>query len=181
MARARRAVAVITEAEKQARAEDVALIRSQPGSVIIGRDHKTPHRRLDVFGLMFERKALTERQVDAVRRLQRDLELADGVSDHERPMQRLDGLGGGPNWDRMIDASKRSAAALKACGLRDGRMLAELCNPTTRGGVLTRWRDIVQRLTRETNAHAQSAAVRSAVVRLEEHYIGADNAPRRVA
>lgn len=64
----------------------------------------------------------------------------------------------------MIDADLHLVAATEAMAPNHARMLFDLLKPDE--ALLTRWRDVVERCTGETNPHAQGAAVRAACAQL---------------
>lgn len=64
----------------------------------------------------------------------------------------------------MIDADLHLIAATEAMAPNHARMLFELLKPDE--ALLTRWREVVERCTGETNPHAQGAAVRAACAQL---------------
>lgn len=121
-------------------------------------------RRIDVFALLHERKAMTDGQFLAVRRLEKTVALAMG---HERPEQSMDRVdassAGAPGQNvtqAMIDASADLDAVYRTVGPLCSRLLQELL--TDQNGILTRWRNTVWRITAETNDAAQAAAIRLA-------------------
>lgn len=64
----------------------------------------------------------------------------------------------------MIDADLYLCAATEAMTPQNARMLFDLLKPDE--ALLTRWREVVQRCTGETNHQAQGAAVRAACSQL---------------
>lgn len=64
----------------------------------------------------------------------------------------------------MIDADHHLVAATEAMAPNHARMLFDLLKPDE--ALLTRWRDVVERCTGETNPHSQGAAVRAACAQL---------------
>lgn len=60
----------------------------------------------------------------------------------------------------MIEASERLQVVQEALPPSDARMLFDLLKPDA--ALITRWRDVVARCTRETNPSAQGARVRAA-------------------
>ena len=121
--------------------------------------------RVDVFSLLHERKALTDPQLIAVRRLEVLIGTASG---HERPEQgeRVDssseGAPGQNVTQTMIDAHADLRAIMREVGITNGKLLNALLAPVDGPAALTRWRDTVFSVTAETNDKAQAAMVRTA-------------------
>ena len=158
------------------------VTRADPGAGVKGNEKRA--QRQDVFARLYARSALTTPQLDAVRRLERDMAERRGEGD---------GGGGGlgtrvdcarpiPVSDRSIAAAERVEAAFARIGRRDAELLTELLEPRR---VLTteaeRWRVVVRLITGETHSHAQGAAIRAAADNLAQAYRECDHSPRRAA
>jgi hypothetical protein len=173
-------------AERANRIDVIHMIQDQPGETRISATSDAPHRRLDVFSLMRERKAITGDHELAVRRLQDDIAQARpilGISQiGDRVQSTLQPEESASQAFRRakarVEAMDKAAKALAAVGDSDGLLMTALVVPLA-SGALTRWRYTVERITGETNDHAQGARIRSACQRLMEHYRALDNAPRR--
>lgn len=106
--------------------------------------------------------------VTAVQWLEELIRTASGENGQERRPDFIRAtVAGAPGQNvsqTMIDADDMLAAVTEHMAPRDARMLFELLRPDE--ALLTRWRDVVQRCTGETNPQAQGAAVRSACAHL---------------
>lgn len=121
-------------------------------------------RRLDVFSLLLSRKALTDVQFYAARRLETTHALSRG---HEKPEQTMDRVqtssAGAPGQNitqAMIDASAELATIYATMGEQNAAIMQALISEQS--AILTRWRDTVKRITGEPNDKAQAALIRSA-------------------
>lgn len=158
--------------ERRHHAEDVARLAAQP-DIQISKAAGAPHHRLDVFDLLKGRAALSGHAYEAARRLERDIAAWLGV-DRDTAARG----GGGEvslTSDRRLIAGDRVTAATGRIGARDGTLLSALIQPQF-DGQAQRWREIVQRITAETNEHAQTAVVRSACENLAQAYVAIDYA-----
>jgi hypothetical protein len=122
--------------------------------------------RLDVFSLLHERKALTDPQLIAVRRLEVLIGTASG---HERPEQGMDRVdsstSGAPGQNisqAMIDASGELRIIMREIGFTNARLLMALLAPENSPAVMTRWRQTVADITREERSEVQAAMIRTA-------------------
>lgn len=122
-------------------------------------------QRLDVFSLLHSRKALTDTQLYAVRRLEEKHAVAHG---HLRPEQTLDrvqstceGAPGQNVTQSMIDAHRELVALYRETGHKNAILLNALIAGDGSKS-MTRWRDTVQRVTGETNDRSQNAVIRLA-------------------
>ena len=121
--------------------------------------------RVDVFSLLHERKALTDPQLIAVRRLEVLIGVAYG---HEKPEQgeRVDtssqGAPGQNVSQTMIDAHADLRSVMREIGITNARLLNALLAPTEGPAALTRWRKTVSDVTREGRPEVQSAMIRTA-------------------
>lgn len=139
-------------------------------------------RRLDVFALLHERKALTDPQLYAVRRLEVQIGTAHG---HERPEQTMDRVdastAGAPGQNitqAMIDAMSDLRAIMGSVGPLNARLLNALLAPEGNAGLLTRWRKTVADVTREERPEVQAAMIRTACENLALAWQAFDNRPR---
>lgn len=183
-----RAASDKARAELDNRVDVIRGAQAQPGETRISRTADSPHRRLDVFALMLERKAITGDHERAVRRLQNDIAKARPLLGTSQLGERVEGAAAPEEraWRAAqqaiarVEALDQAAKALKAVGGTDGLLMVALVVPLA-NAALTRWRATVERITGETNDHAQGARIRSACQRLTEYYLDLDNAPRRSA
>lgn len=129
-------------------------VRVGPGYTILSV------RRLNCFNLLLKEDHVKA----AVEWLDLTLRTATGENTPERKPDYIRGSSEGAPGQNvsqdMIDAGEVLATIQECLNPRDCRMLFELLKPDH--DLLTRWRDVVERCTGETNAHAQGAAVRSA-------------------
>ena len=129
-------------------------------------------RRVDVFSLLHERKALTDLQLYAVRRLEGLQALAFGHEKPEQTMDRVDSsTSGAPGQNvsqAMIDAGGELRTIYATTGAQNATLLQALI--ADQSAILTRWRDTVKRITGETDDKAQSALIRSACENLAEAF-----------
>jgi len=104
----------------------------------------------------------------AVQWLEELIRTASGENGQERRPDFIrassDGAPGQNVSQSMIDADDMLSAVTEHMAPRDARMLFELLKPDE--ALLTRWRDVVQRCTGETNPQAQGGAVRAACAHL---------------
>lgn len=167
-------IAAELEAAK-ARKRAVAELRRQPDLVVKATEnhHIISIRRLDVFSLLFDRKSLTIEQYQAVRRLEHVQALSLGQERPEQTFDRVDTTSKGQNiTGAMIQAGADVNVILATCGPVSGRLLEALTE--AQSAVLTRWRDVVERVTGETRPECQTAAVRSACANLAEAWVQFD-------
>lgn len=127
-------------------------------------------RRIDVFQLLLERRALPQESFDAVRAYETDLALSMGWETPERSgefvSRSCEGAPGQNVTQEMIEASRRVADVRRKLSVRDVRLLDDLLKD--HGALLTRWRDTVHRITGETNDDAHTAVVRAMASNLAE-------------
>lgn len=122
--------------------------------------------RKDVVQLMHQAGKLTQEQVDHFRNLERLLALAGEAS--RSCLSSLDRVNGGGDESASLDRRMRAIRELtlrQAC--MDAGTWAFVEELASGGALLTRWRQIAQRRTGETNSDAQSGAVRQVIRSLE--------------
>jgi hypothetical protein len=121
--------------------------------------------RPDCFNLLLKNSPA---EAAAVQWLEELIRTASGENGQERRPDfiRSSSIGApGQNVSQsMIDADDMLSAVTEHMAPRDARMLFELLKPDE--ALLTRWRDVVQRCTGETNPQAQGGAVRAACAHL---------------
>lgn len=133
-------------------------------------------RRLDVFQLLFEQRpnpAITQAQLDAVRRLEQEMAMAEGVGltgDNAGVRSSSEGAPGQNVSQRMVDAARRLEGVYARLGPTNKVLLVALLSPQFKGALLTRWREVVEGVTGETNDRAQLGAVRMALTNLAVIY-----------
>ena len=149
-----------------ARKRDAADLVARGAVVTVDEQHRIINaRRLDVFALLHERKAMTDPQLIAVRRLEVLIGVAYG---HEKPDQgeRVDtssqGAPGQNVSQTMIDAHAEMREVMGEVGITNARLLNALLAPTEGPAALTRWRKTVSDVTREGRPEVQSAMIRTA-------------------
>lgn len=136
---------------------DVAARRDQRQRVIHAK-------RSDPFDLLHAAGGLNDWQHQAARRLMRDWCEWKGVQTTDRPEigVRVDNPEGRCALDYQLDARKRVLKLLHDVGPVNARLLAGLIAPIVEQGAVISWRGTVQRMTGETERHAQGAVVRQA-------------------
>lgn len=127
--------------------------------------------RKDVFSVLHLKGRLTDTQLFAVRRLEALQALALG---HERPEQgeRVDssceGAPGQNVSQTMIDALGDLRIIYATTGGQSAELIKALL--AQQSSILTRWRDAVTRVTKETNDDVMGALIRSACENLAEAF-----------
>jgi len=172
-------------AEKRENEANVAHLEAQPDVAFrIGPTGKIAWaRRLDVFESLYDdgRGRMSKGAFDAVIRLEKDIAARKREDTDRGVPARIMAHSVTPITDRSLQAGYRVDDAIAALGYTAGGMMEELIS-TPQGAILTRWPPIVQRWTKETNPHAQRAAVRMASERLAEWYREVDQErPRKRA
>lgn len=137
--------------------------------------------RSDPFDLLLAAGGLTPFQHRAARRLMRDWCIASGVRDEERPeLGKIDGGRSGPQEiaQAAIDADTRRAAALKAIGPVNARLMSNFMRRLVDEAGVMVWRAVVEHLTAEKDRNVQGALVRQACENLVLHYEAEDTRRR---
>ena len=152
--------------EKAARQADHAPLRVHGAKIIEDNDgNMVAGYRRDCFTLLLKEDPAARA---AVQWLEDLIRTASGENGQERrpDFVRSSSIGApGQNVSQsMIDADDMLSAVTEHIAPRDARMLFELLKPDE--ALLTRWRDVVQRCTGETNPQAQGGAVRAACAHL---------------
>ena len=130
-------------------------------------------RRVDVFSLLHERKALTDLQLYAARRLE---VLAGTAFGHERPDhgERVDtsstGAPGQNITQAMIDAQGVLRTIMGSVGFTNAKLLNALLAQENSPSIMTRWRKTVSDCTGEDRSEVQAAMIRSACENLAEAF-----------
>jgi hypothetical protein len=182
----------IEKAQRDAANEDrraiVVTIEAQPGETRRAEGPNRPHRRLDVFALMLERKSITGDHERAVRRFQNDVAefrplLGSGSMSERvqrvREAEEIHALAY-KGAKKRVEAMDRVAAVLAAMGRTEGVLLTALVFPLAAAAPM-RWRATVERITGEKHDVGQAARIRAMCQRLGDYYIDLDNAPRRAS
>lgn len=131
---------------------------------------KAGAHKVDLWEELHARRALSEAQLVAVRRLQRDLADRYGLG-RKGEQVKVEGAGNrAAVTDAMIDAGRWVDRVLQLVGPPSSRLLAALLEPGVRGEPDPNWRETVARITGETNDRAQAAAVRLAAQSLSDVY-----------
>lgn len=125
-------------------------------------------RRLDCFALLLKDDAHAEAR-SAVNWLEELIRDASGENTQERRPDFIrascEGAPGQNVTQRMIEASRTLEVVEASLRPWEARLLFELLRPDE--ALLTRWREVVKRVTLEVNAQAQGAAVRLACLNLQ--------------
>lgn len=120
-------------------------------------------RRLDCFALLLKDDAHAEAR-SAVNWLEELIRDASGENTQERRPDFIrascEGAPGQNVTQRMIEASRTLEVVEASLRPWEARLLFELLRPDE--ALLTRWRDVVKRVTRANNPQAQGERVRSA-------------------
>jgi hypothetical protein len=184
-------------------AEIVRLPTSHDVAVTTGaRDQVLRAKRSDPFDLLHAAGGLTDEQHAAARRLFRDWCLRAGVRD-ERDTLKLERIDGGrpdPSdmvTNAMVDAGRRIALALNGgdvkgrggellgrapgVGPANAKILQALISPLVDEGRIIAWRGVIERVSGETERHAQGALVRQACENLRLVYAEVDELRGRQA
>ena len=145
-----------------------------------GRGRVSHAHRTDVFERLHERGSLSDGQLAAVRRLERDIGLRAGLFRMPADLVKVDAQARTEGaTQRMLEAGRRVDAALAATGPRCAILLRALVEPAVLKGAAVDWREVVARETAEQNPHAQAARVRTACDNLMLAYQALDHARRR--
>jgi hypothetical protein len=179
-------------ADREARKAQIIALKAQGVRVVHDAEYRIiAAHRLDVFSLLHSRKgpqedgkpgkaALTDQQLQAVRRLENLIAIAYG---HERPeisMDRVDKATATASeqiTQAMIDASRLLQIVLSKCGRRDAELLCALMSGTN-ARLGSGWRDTVERITDESRKEAQAAVIRAACQNLVLAWQALDYAAR---
>ena len=149
--------------------------------VTVSPDHSIiSAKRQDVFDLLLTRKSLSQDAHNAVRRLERDLAISEGVTDSDPPAVRLQGSGTHNRLDRRIDASNRADAALASIDPIQSRLLQSLLRPQFQG-VIPDWRSIVTLYAGTRTQSTQTRVLVTACDALADAYSATDYAIRKRA
>ena len=181
MSRRKRTLSPEQQAEesraRSARKAEVERLRSQ--GLVVKCDPQwniIVTRRLDVFALLHERKALTDPQFVAVRRFETLVAVSMGHERAELTMDRVqastEGAPGQSVTQAMIDAAKLVTAVLNDIGPVNARLMNALT--TERDASLNKWRETVERVTREARSEVQAAMIRQACENLALAFQGID-------
>jgi hypothetical protein len=134
--------------------------------------HVLTARRADVFDLL--KPGMAPGAYDAARRLELDYRIRAGHAEGGSTGERVD-CTLGRTTDLMIAAAERIEDVNRRLPIRDQLLLRCLIEPSRD----ETWRHAIDRLTGETNAHAQGAVVRGACLNLRDAYASMER--RKVA
>jgi hypothetical protein len=149
------------------------LISSEPIEVRReGQKNVLTARRADVFDVL--KPNMAPGAYDAARRLELDYRIRAGEAEGGSGGERVD-CTMGRTTDLMLAAGERIDEVNGRLPLRDKLVLSSLIAPQ----IDANWRASIQRLTGETNPHAQGAVVRGACLNLRDAYASMER--RRVA
>jgi len=139
------------------------------------RHNEKRGRRLDVFDLFRERRAIEEAHYLAVRRLEADIHLAAGVAGTSEAREFVQGGGCQERvTQRMVDAHGRVVVLTGMMGRDVSELLLVLLSPIQRGAVLTRWRREVERITGARSDDTQADKIRWAAATAAAAYASLD-------
>lgn len=155
-------------AERAENAEMVKTIKAQP-STAVNVDSRTGRLtgawRLNCFNTLLPQKSAERSAVDWLDDLVRT---ANGENGQERRPDHIrastEGAPGQSISDAMIEASRKLEVVTSHMPSKHARMLLELLKPDE--DLITRWRPVVERCTKEATPHGQAAAVRTACATL---------------
>lgn len=157
--------------EREENRQEIERLSAQEG-VAVNLEPRTKRllsaRRLDCFALLLKDPSQSEAR-DAVNWLEELIRDASGENAQERRPDFIrasaEGAPGQNITQRMIEASR--VLEVVEANLRpwEARLLFELLKPDE--ALITRWREVVCRVTLEVNAQAQGAAVRLAAQNLQ--------------
>lgn len=154
----------------EANADYRRLISTGCEAQLIEQGTAVKARRIDVFQLLIERRALDQDAFDAVRAYEEDLAMAQGYLTPERQIDHIRGSTEGAPGQNItqyaIDASKRLQWVRDRMSRRDYRLLEALLNDHS--AILSRWRHTVQEITGENRDECQAAAVRAMAENLRD-------------
>lgn len=153
-------------AERAANEAEAARLTAQ-GDVVIRREQRTRKvtsaQRLDVFALLFSRRALSQEAHDAFRDHEATVELAAGFGTPERRPDHVrastQGAPGQNVSSAMVEASRLEHLTLERLSPSDSALLSALM--TIGNASMGRWHFTVQRVTGETDDKAQASRVRA--------------------
>lgn len=128
-----------------------------------GRKNVETARRADAFDALKE--GMAPGCYDAARRLERDILLSRREGDAAPPGQRVDATTPDREFAYLM-AADRVETVMRLMSIRDALILRSLIAPK----IDATWRATVERLTQETNPHAQGAVVRGACLNLRDAY-----------
>jgi hypothetical protein len=137
-----------------------------------GQKNAERARRADAFDAL--KDGMAPGAYDAARRLEYDYRIRYGEAERGRAGERVD-CTLGPTNDAMIAAADRIEEVNLRLPLRDTLVLRCLIMPQ----IDATWRAAIERLTGESNPHAQAAVVRGACLNLRDAYASLER--RRVA
>lgn len=161
--------AMTPEREAALRAKGVEVVLNLQRRVV--RAHKQ-----DIWATLAARDALTRDQLEAVRRLERDMIQRAGHGRAAPNRVIVDAPGDiCAVTDRMVEAGRRVDSVLALVGPPSCRLLVAIIEPGIEGRDVD-WRPEVHRLTGESAPHAQAALLRVAAQALHECYERLDEA-----
>jgi hypothetical protein len=165
------------------KADELATLKRTGAEVALDRlgRVKFAHRG-DVFHQLAGRDAITPRQHQAIRRLEADIAERLGVGGKGEALDVIDGgsAGGAQGYtQRQVDAGKRVDAILAMVGPPACRLLQAILEPPLATGCAVQWRRVVETITGEMRAEAQTALLRFACESLADCYDETDKRGRR--
>lgn len=140
--------------------------------------------RFDGFAILASRKAISEAQEAAVRRLEDLVAVRYRVDRARASDERVDGRSSGsvtPFTDEMREAGEDIDALTRETGRHSMGVLLAILEPQVQSGQPVNWRAKVQDATGEKYPHGQVALVRAACENLRLAWVDYDNRPRRAA
>lgn len=161
-------------------------LKTSKGHLDVTRDHAgnvAAAKRMDAFDSLFHARGLSEHQHHAAQILIHDWATMLGVAGEpevisDRIDADFDPVKADPIGLRMIAAQERVANALAWVGPENAQLLRALVEPIVLKGAHTGWRDLVERVTGETERNCQGSIVRRACENLRLCYGVGPPAPR---
>ena len=133
------------------------------------RGGKAAAERWDAFAAL--KAGMASGGFDAARKLEHDMRLRSGEAGRASSVVAVDCAKRKDAVQVQIEAGDRVKAALEAVGPRDAWLLQWLIDPPAEVALrFQTWREVVEYITGEHEAHGQGAAVRSACSNLADVY-----------
>lgn len=159
----------LARARGEAMREKLRLESTGAEAEIVGDGTEVRARRIDVFQLLLERKAIPLSDFNAVRLYEQDVALSMGWETPERGEfvnRSCEGAPGQNITQAMIEASRRVEWVRAWLSQRDYALLTGLLED--HGALLTRWRNTVSRVTGEHREECHAAAIRAMAANLRD-------------
>lgn len=167
--------------------EKANLVRTRVTARLDSKDRPVSMQRTDVFDRLRAKDAISDVQLCAVRRLERDMAERARIGAKGQALEHVDRMGDfAAISDKAIDAGGRVDEAMALVGPANARLFRALIEtPLLHGPGVDAdalgfdWREAVTRITGETRRESQSCLVRMAATNLAEVYDFLDSRRRR--